>query len=65
MSWQPPWTTSHLRHLVLGLRPVPAAALRAPWRASADLMEDWGIPQMTIAAGADGLLLTKEIIDPE
>lgn len=53
-----------LRHLVLdfGLCPGgPAGALGA----SADLLEDWGIPQMTIAAGADGLLLTKEIIDPE
>lgn len=39
----------------------PAGALGA----SADLMEDWGIPPMAIAAGADGLLLEKEVRDEE
>ncbi len=33
--------------------------------ASADLTEEYGIPAMTIAAGADGLLLTKDLKDPE
>lgn len=33
--------------------------------ASADLREDWGIKPMTIAAGADGLLLTRDLKDPE
>ena len=53
-----------LRHLVLdfGLCPGgPEGALGA----SADLKEDWGIPSMSLAAGADGLLLTREIVDPE
>lgn len=53
-----------LRHLVLdfGLCPGgPEGALGA----SADLREDWGIPPMSLAAGADGLLLTREIVDPE
>ena len=33
--------------------------------ASADLREEWGIKPMTIAAGADGLLLTRDLRDPE
>ena len=53
-----------LRHLVLdfGLCPGgPAGALGA----SADLTDPYGIPPMAIAAGADGLLLTKEVRDEE
>lgn len=53
-----------LHHLVMdfGLCPGgPEGALGA----SADLNEDWGIPSMSLAAGADGLLLTREVIDPE
>ncbi|MBP3634265.1 MAG: glycoside hydrolase family 3 C-terminal domain-containing protein [Oscillospiraceae bacterium] len=33
--------------------------------ASADLMENYGIPAMTIAAGADGVLLTRDLRDEE
>ncbi len=33
--------------------------------ASADLTEQYGIAPMTIAAGADGLLLTRDLRDPE
>lgn len=33
--------------------------------ASADLMETYGIPAMTIAAGADGLLLKRDLKDEE
>ncbi len=33
--------------------------------ASADLQETYGIPAMTVAAGADGLLLTRDLRDPE
>lgn len=49
-----------LRELVLGFgskQPLVPGALGA----SADLMEQYGIPAMTIAAGADGLLLTRDI----
>ncbi len=53
-----------LRHLVadFGFCPtnVPGAL-----GASADLKEKYGIPAMTIAAGADGLLLTRDLKDPE
>ena len=53
-----------LRDLVLdfGIRPttVPGAL-----GASADLKEAYGIPAMQIAAGADGLLLVRDIRDPE
>lgn len=53
-----------LHHLVMdfGLCPGgPEGALGA----SADLKDTWGIPSMSLAAGADGLLLTREIVDPE
>lgn len=53
-----------LRALVLdfGTRPsdVPGAL-----GSSADLTEQYGIPAMTIAAGADGLLLQRDLRDPE
>ena len=32
---------------------------------SADLKEKYGIPALTVAAGADGLLLTRDLKDPE
>ncbi|MBQ9968390.1 MAG: glycoside hydrolase family 3 C-terminal domain-containing protein [Oscillospiraceae bacterium] len=49
-----------LRALVLdfGFRPT---ALSGALGASADLMDTYGIPAMTIAAGADGLLLTRDL----
>lgn len=53
-----------LRSLVLDFgfkaTPVPGAL-----GASADLMETYGIPAMTIAAGADGLLLKRDLKDEE
>ena len=51
-----------LRSLVLGFRPteIPGAL-----GASADLMEGYGIPAMTIAAGADGVLLHRDLKDEE
>lgn len=53
-----------LRALVLdfGFRPT---ARPGALGASADLMEVYGIPSMTIAAGADGLLLTKDLKNEE
>lgn len=53
-----------LRSLVLdfGFRPT---AVQGALGASADLMERYGIPAMTVAAGADGLLLTRDLRDEE
>ena len=53
-----------LRKLVVdfGFCPTPVPGALG---ASADLREDWGIKPMTIAAGADGLLLTRDLKDPE
>ena len=53
-----------LRKLVLELGFCPAAVPGA-LGASADLTADYGIPALTIAAGADGLLLTRDLKDPE
>jgi len=53
-----------LRSLVLdfGFRPVSVPGALG---ASADLMDAYGIPAMTIAAGADGLLLKRDLKDEE
>ena len=53
-----------LRALVLdfGIRP---ASVCGALGASADLKESYGIPAMQIAAGADGLLLVRDLKDPE
>ena len=53
-----------LRSLVLdfGFKPV---AVPGALGASTDLMEGYGIPSMTIAAGADGLLLKRDIKNEE
>ena len=53
-----------LRKLVLdfGFRASPVAGALG---ASADLRAAYGIPALTIAAGADGLLLTRDLKDPE
>lgn len=53
-----------LRSLVLdfGFRPTE---LPGALGASADLREAYGIPAMTIAAGADGLLLTRDLKNEE
>lgn len=53
-----------LRKLVMefGFCPTPVAGALG---ASADLTAQYGIPAMTIAAGADGLLLTRDLKDPE
>ena len=53
-----------LRALVLdfGFQPVSVPGALG---ASADLMEQYGIPAMTIAAGADGLLLKRDLKDEE
>ena len=53
-----------LRALVLdfGFKPTQVEGALG---ASADLMEAYGIPAMTIAAGADGLLLTRDLKDEE
>ena len=57
-------SNSDLRALVLdfGFRPT---AVPGALGASADLRESFGIPPMTIAAGADGLLLTRDIKDED
>ncbi len=53
-----------LRTLVMefGFRPT---AVPGALGGSADLRESYGIPPLTIAAGADGLLLTRDLRDPE
>ena len=53
-----------LRSLVLDFGTCETAVPGA-LGASADLMEAYGIPAMTIAAGADGLLLIRDLKDPE
>jgi len=53
-----------LRKLVLEFGFCPAAVPGA-LGASADLTTKYGIPALTIAAGADGLLLTRDLKDPE
>ena len=53
-----------LRALVLDFG-VCETAVPGALGASADLLTDYGIPAMTIAAGADGLLLTRDLKDPE
>ena len=53
-----------LRALVLDFG-VCEAAVPGALGASADLKEAYGIPTMTIAAGADGLLLVRDLKDPE
>ena len=53
-----------LRKLVLDFGTCEAAVPGA-LGASADLKEHYGIPAMTIAAGADGLLLVRDLKDPE
>ncbi len=53
-----------LRDLVLNFGVCPATVSGA-LGASADLKEAYGIPVMNIAAGADGLLLTRDLKDPE
>lgn len=52
-----------LRALVMDFGFCPTAVCGA-LGASADLREKYGIPPMTVAAGADGLLLTKDLRDP-
>jgi len=53
-----------LRALVLdfGFRPTPVCGALG---GSADMKADYGIPTMSIAAGADGLLLVKDLKDIE
>ena len=53
-----------LRDLVLNFGFCPTAVAGA-LGASSDLREKYGIPPMTIAAGADGLLLTRDLKDEE
>ena len=53
-----------LRKLVMEFGFCPTAVSGA-LGASADLRENYGIPPLTVAAGADGLLLTKDLRDPE
>ena len=53
-----------LRKLVMEFGFCPTAVPGA-LGASADLRADYGIPPLTIAAGADGLLLTRDLRDPE
>lgn len=53
-----------LRTLVMEFGFCPTAVPGA-LGGSADLRERYGIPPLTIAAGADGLLLTRDLRDPE
>lgn len=53
-----------LRTLVLDFG-FKASAVPGALGGSADLLEKYGIPSMTIAAGADGLLLTRDLRDEE
>ncbi len=53
-----------LQKLVLDFGFCPSAVPGA-LGASADLRQDWGIRPLTIPAGADGLLLTRDLRDPE
>ena len=53
-----------LRKLVLEFG-FCSAAVPGALGASADLTAEYGIPALTIAAGADGLLLTRDLKDPE
>ena len=53
-----------LRNLVLNFGFCPTAVAGA-LGGSADLKEAYGIPAMTIAAGADGLLLTRDLKNEE
>lgn len=53
-----------LRQLVSDFGFCPTAVPGA-LGASADLKEKYGIPALTVAAGADGLLLTRDLKDPE
>ena len=53
-----------LRTLVMEFGFCPTAVSGA-LGASADLRETYGIPALTIAAGADGLLLTRDLTDEE
>ena len=53
-----------LRKLVMEFGFCPSA-IPGALGASADLTADYGIPAMSIAAGADGLLLTRDLKDPE
>lgn len=53
-----------LRTLVMEFGFCPTA-VRGALGGSADLRERYGIPPLTIAAGADGLLLDKDLRDPE
>ena len=64
MSWRLPWTTWPCGIWCWTSASVPGGPEGA-LGASADLKEDWGIPSMSLAAGADGLLLTRELVDPE
>ena len=53
-----------LRSLVLDFG-TRESAVPGALGASADLKEPYGVPAMNIAAGADGLLLTRDLKDPE
>lgn len=53
-----------LRHLVLDFGFCPAKTAGA-LGASSDLTETYGIPALTVAAGADGLLLTRDRKDED